>query len=336
MNSPRLAVINGTCLEVIDQFLDWVRDQGIEPLADPTLRNASPEQLAGILEGVEAVVGPTYFPFPEDLFSSLSSLKVYSLASSGFDTLNVSLATQNGVVITHAPGRMGAEVVADHTWGLMLALTRQIPYHHQLLQAGRYERGMGTCIHGKTLGILGLGRIGRCVARRASGFNVKVLACEISPDMDFIREHQIQLVSLDDLLRQSDILSLHLRLEPDTKFIIGERELGLMKRTAILVNAARSLLVDEEALTRALLNQTIAGAAIDDPPQQEYSPLLKLSNYICTPHVGNRAIEGVLSVTRRALENAVDVLHGRRPSDVVNPEVYAGQLRAPLPFEVPV
>ena len=300
MTRPRLAVINGTCLDVIDQFLDWVRDQGVEPLADSSLRNAGPEQLAEILAGVEGVVGPTYFPFPEDLFSELRSLQVYSLASSGYDTLNISKATENGVVITHAPGREGAEVVADHTWGLMLALTRQIPYQHQLLQAGRYERGMGTCVYGKTLGILGLGRIGRCVARRASGFKVKVLACEISPDMDFVREHQIELVSLDELLRRSDILSLHLRLEPDTKFIIGERELGMMKNTSLLINAARSLLVDENALTRALLNNTIAGAAIDDPPQQKESPLLRVHNYICTPHVGNRAIEGVLSVTRRS------------------------------------
>ncbi len=336
MSRLRLAVINGTCLEVIDRFLEWIHDQGVEPLADPSLRNSGPEQLAEILQGVEAVVGPTNFPFPDELFSELHSLQVYSLASSGFDTLNVSLATRNGIVITHAPGREGAEVVADHTWGLMLALTRQIPHHHQLLQAGRYERGMGTCIYGKTLGILGLGRIGRCVARRASGFNVNVLACEISPDMEFVRNHHIKLVSLDDLLRQSDILSLHLRLEPDTKFIIGERELGLMKKTAVLINAARSLLVDEKALTRALLGHSIAGAAIDDPPQEENSPLLRLPNYICTPHVGNRAIEGVLSVTRRALENAVDVLHGRLPNDVVNPEVYTGKLRAPSPGEVPV
>ncbi len=334
MTHPRLAIINGTCLEVIDQFLGWIRDQGVEPLADPSILAVHPEQLADFLQGVDGVVGPTYFPLPDDLFPRIPSLQVVSLASSGFDTLDVSVATRNGVVVTHAPGMEGAEVVADHTWGLMLALTRQIPYHYQLLQVGQYERGMGTSVFGKTLGILGLGRIGRCVARRARGFDVQVLACEISPDREFMRNNHIELVSFEDLLRRSDILSLHLRLEAQTERFIGTRELRLMKRTALLINAARGRLVDEEALLEALIHKTIAGAATDDPPQRLDSPLLHLPNYICTPHLGNRAIEGVLSVTRRALENAVDVLQGRRPTDVVNPEVYTGRLRAHFPSEV--
>ena len=157
---------------------------------------------------------------------------------------------------------------------------------------------------------------------------MRVLATEPAPDKVFVARHRIELVALDELLRQSDFVSLHVRLDSQTRNMIGARELELMKPTAFLVNAARLELVDQEALIEAVLSHRIAGAALDDPPSRPDSPLLGLPNVVFTPHLGNRAIEGVHAVFRCALDNALAVLMGRRPEYVVNPEVYDKPLRS--------
>jgi phosphoglycerate dehydrogenase-like enzyme len=248
-------------------------------------------------------------------------LQVLSIAASGYDWLDVEAATRCGIVVTYAPVREGTEVVADLTWGLMLSVARQIPHHDRQVRTGQYERGMGISVWGKTLGILGLGRIGQAVARRVRGFDMRILACEVQPDMAFVREHNIELVPLDELLQRSDFVSLHLRLEDGTRDIIRARELRLMKPSAFLINTARAKLVDENALISAVENGAIAGAGLDDPPTRLDCPLTKLPNVVYTPHLGNRAIEGVHAVFRCAIDNALAALNGRRPEFVVNPEV---------------
>jgi len=213
-------------------------------------------------------------------------------------------------------------------WDLFLGpTTRQIPYHHQKLSRGDETRGMGTSLFGKTLGIAGLGAIGRELAIRAVGLKMRVIASDPQPDRKFAADHHIDLLSLDELLRQSDFLSLHVRLDDQTRNMIGARELGLMKRNAYLINAARRELVDEEALVVAILAAQIAGAALDDPPGPAAKKLLGLPNVVFTPHLGNRAIEGVHGVFRSALEAAIQVLGGQRPTRIVNPQVYEHGLR---------
>jgi D-3-phosphoglycerate dehydrogenase len=327
---PRLVILNPTSLDVLEAHRDYLDASGVTWIADPEFRSLRQDRVDGVLAGADALILPASLrnlPLAEHM-ERHAALKVLSIAASGFDWLDVDAATRCGIVVTHAPVREGVEVVADMTWGLMLAVARQIPHHDREVRDGRHDRGTGVSVWGKTLGIVGLGRIGRAVARRAAGFEMRVLAAEPKPDEGFVREHDIELASLEDLLRRADFVSLHVRLDARTSRMIGARELAMMKPSAYLIDTARADLVDGEALTAAILGGRIAGAAMDDPPARSDSPLLGLPNVVFTPHTGNRAIEGMHAVFRCAIDNAVAVLDGRRPELVVNPEVYERPLRA--------
>ena len=330
----RFLILNGSCLDRLEGHRPWLEQQGVELVGDPSFKQLTMQQLDGLLDGVHAVIGPAAAAvqlLPRHM-EMMPTLQVISLASSGYEWVDKEVATRYGIMVSFAAIHSLSEVVADHTWGMMLAAARQIPQHHIQLQAGNRQRGLGAALWGKTLGVIGLGRIGRCVARRAIGFEMKVIACEINPDRPYVHQHDIELVSLDELLQGSDFVSIHVRLEPSTHHMIGARELGLMKPTAYFVNTARQQLVDEAALTQAILDGRIAGAAIDDPPELPDSPLLHLPNVVCTPHIGNRVAESVDAVCEYAYQSALEVLRGERQPELVrNPEVYQGPLRAPYP-----
>lgn len=324
MKKPRILILNATCLDVVETHRSWLDSLNAEFVYDSSFRTLTPQQADDILADADGLILPAAvraLPSREQM-EKHARLKVLSLAASGYDWLDVSAATDLGIAVPFAPVAEGAEVVADMTFALLLAVVRQVPYHHHLLQTGRYERGMGVSLWRKTLGIVGLGNIGRAVARRAKGFDMNLLAVEPAPDATFVQTYGVKLTSLDELLRDSDFVSLHVRLNESTRNLIGPRELARMKPSAFLINTARQELVDEQALTEALLAGRLAGAALDDPPQQKNSPLLTLPNFVCVPHLGNRAIEGVTAVFQTAVRNAVDVLHGRRPALLVNPRVY--------------
>ena len=337
MAGLRFLVLNHSSLDLLESHRGWLASQGVELLGEPSFKQLEPERLEELLAGVQAVVGPpaAKVRLLARHMAANPTLQVISLASSGYETEDMAAATDHGIVVTRAPMRSLAEIVADYTWGMMVAVARQIPHHDRLLQAGQAQRGLGAALWGKTLGIVGLGHIGRCVARRAIGFEMKVLAAEIQPDHDYNRRHSIESVSLAELLRRSDFVSLHVRLTPENYHLIGARELSLMKSTAYLINTARQQVVDEAALTEAILAGAIAGAAIDDPPEVPDSPLLGLPNVVFTPHIGNRVLESMDAVCRHAYQSAIDVIRGwARPQFVLNPQVYeTGRLRAPYPLE---
>ncbi len=326
---PRLVVLNPTCIEAIESQRAHLDAAGFDWSADAAFASLRPEQVPAVLDGADALILPAAIrnlPSASDLRRH-TSLKVLSIAASGYDWLDVEAATANGVVVTFAPVREGVEVVADMTFGLMLAAARQIPHYHHEICAGRHGRGMGVSLWRKTLGIVGLGRIGQAVARRATGFEMRVLAVEPAPDAEFVARHGVRIVNLPTLLRESDFVSLHVRLNRDTERMIGADALAMMKPSAFLINAARQPLVDEDALADAIVHRRLAGAGLDDPPLRADSPLCGLPNVVFAPHHGNRAIEGVHAVFRCAIDNAAAVLAGRRPELVVNPEVYGRPLR---------
>jgi len=327
---PRLLVLNPTALDVVEEHRAWIEAQGVELLAEQSFRALDQEEAAVLLREADAVILPASartFPH-EPHMAAAARLRVCSIAASGYDWLDVAAATRHGIVVCAAAGGVGAEAVADLAWGLMLAVARHIPHHHQRIREGGLERGMGSAVFGKTLGIIGLGHIGKAVAERARGFGMRLLASAPRPDEAFAREHAIEFVSQDELLATSDFVSLHVRLSEQTRAMLGTRELGRMKPTAFLINTARQELIDEEALAAAILERRIAGAALDDPPGAAGKKLLGLPNVIFTPHLGNRAIEGVHGVFRTAIENALAVLRGEQPGGVVNPQVYDQRLRA--------
>jgi phosphoglycerate dehydrogenase-like enzyme len=326
----RIAVLNGTCLDVSEANRAAIQARGIELLAEQRYRTMSVDQTLEIIRTCDAIVVPanadSFLPYDRHL-REMPRLRCVAIAASGYDDYDVESATRNGVVVTNAPVREGAEVVADMAVGLMLAVCRQIPYHHLLLSRGDRTRGTGTSMFGRTLGIIGLGNIGRHVALRVKGFHMRVLASEPAPDRAFVAEHGVELVSQDELLREADFVSLHVRLNEQTRRMIGRKELALMKPTAVLINTARQDLVDEEAVVEAILQKRIGGAGLDDPPGAAAQKLFGRPNVVFTPHLGNRSIEGMHAVFMSAIDSAVAVLRGERPPFVVNPQVYERGVR---------
>jgi D-3-phosphoglycerate dehydrogenase / 2-oxoglutarate reductase len=326
---PRLLVLNPTCLDVVETHRSWIESEGVELLADQSNRTLDETRMVELSREADGVVLPAVVPgFPhEGHMTRCPRLLVCAIAASGFEWLDIPAATRHGVVVTNVSGRDGAEVVADMAWALMLAVARQVPQHHQRLCAGDATRGMGTSVFGKVLGIVGLGHIGRAVARRAKGFKMRVLAASPNPDEAFAKDNGIEVVTLETLLEQADFVSLNARLTETTRGMIGARELARMKPTAVLINTARQELIDESALTRAILGGRLAGAGLDDPPGEAARALLGLPNVVFTPHIGNRAIEGVNAVFRAAAQSAIQVFRGERPTSIVNPEVYERGVR---------
>jgi phosphoglycerate dehydrogenase-like enzyme len=326
---PTLAVLNGTCLDVVESQRQWIEAQGIALLADQSLRGADRERIRAVLRQADAVVLPASLrstPSDDDMVQA-PQLKVCAIAASGYEWFDIAAATKHGIVVTYAPGGEGAEVVADLAWGLLLAAARQIVHHHLLLSRGEGGRGMGTGVSGKTLGIIGIGAIGREVALRARGFRMNLLAHDPYADKAFAEKHQIHLVSLEQLLRESDFVTLHVRLTDETRHMIGARELAMMKRNAFIINAARQELIDEAAMAEAITSGHLGGAGLDDPPGPAGRKLFGHPGVVFTTHLGNRALEGVIAVFRSAVESAIMVLSGNRPRYIVNPEVYDRGLR---------
>ncbi len=258
-----------------------------------------------------------------EVFEAAAELKVVSRYGVGYDAVDVAAATEFGVVVTNTPG-VNSEAVADLAFSLVLALARWIPQSDARMKRREWKRIVGQELSGSTLGIVGLGAIGKGVARRARGFGMRVLACDVAFDKEFARAHGVVEAGLEELLAESDFVSLHLPLTAETEAIITADRLSSMKPTAHLVNTARGELVDEVALYDALKEGRIAGAALDvfrkEPPWK--SRLTDLDNVILTPHIGACTRETIKRMAFAAVENALAVLEGRRPGSVVNPEVY--------------
>ncbi len=317
---PKIIVLNGTCLDVVDAHREWLAQQPAEIVADPAHRELHPDDFLDAIKGADAVIGPVSTVVTADILKNAPDLKVYSLASSGFDTVDLDAATRLKKVVMNAPVQEMSEAVADMAFALMLGVARTIPYHHAEMIQGRKTRGMGTMLWKKTLGIVGLGNIGRAVACRAAGFQMRLLATEPFPDKQFVRQYGVKLLTLDELLAESDFVSLHVRISPETTGMIGQRELGLMKSTAVIINTARQDLIQEDAVADAIERGQIRGAGLDDPPLEGDSRLFDSPHVIFTPHLGNRALETCDAVFRQAVVNALDGLAGRKSSYILNPQ----------------
>ena len=281
------------------------------------------EMLAEFLPDADAILlGGAIFTGRH--LAAAPDLKVISRAGVGYDAVDLEAAAAAGVPVTitiHA----NADTVADFAITLMLALTRRLLSNHADLSSGTWNRTVGNDFFGSTLGIAGLGRIGRCVAVRARAFGMPVIANELYPDEDFVAEHDIRLVDLDTLCREADFISLHLPGAADTRHCINAERLALMKPTAYLVNTARGILVDEPALLHALTSGVIAGAGLDvfDLEPISESPFFGLPNTIVTPHVAGISEEANRRMILDCAENATAVISGGWPRDIVVNGVYS-------------
>jgi phosphoglycerate dehydrogenase-like enzyme len=249
-------------------------------------------------------------------------LKIIARWGVGYDSVDVAAATQNGIVVTYTPGLLD-DAVADYTFALLLSLARRVHEVHVTMQHGEWKNAWGDDVGGRTLGIIGLGRIGKAVARRAAGFNMRILAHTAHPSAE---NKNVEFVSLEKLLAESDYVSLHAALTPGTRGMIGEAQLRRMKPTAYLVNTGRGALLDESALVRALNERWIAGAALDvftTEPLPADSTLRAAPNLLLSPHQSSFARGTGERVSLAAAQAIVDLMNGNKPKNVLNPEVFA-------------
>ncbi len=256
----------------------------------------------------------------EELFARAPTLQVVANVAVGFNNVDVPAARRRGIVVTNTPDVL-TETTADFAWTLLMAAARRVVEADQFVRAGRWHRwewGLlwGADIHGKTLGVLGFGRIGRAVARRARGFGMRILyhdALRADPAVE--RELGAAYSDQETVIREADFLTVHTPLFPETRHLIGERTLRMMKRTAILVNAARGPIVDEAALVRALTEGWIAGAGLDvfeDEPRV-HPGLLGLRNVTLAPHIASASGDTRIAMATLAVRNCLAVLEGKPP-----------------------
>jgi len=260
-----------------------------------------------------------------------TDLQVISSYSTGFEHIDVKEATERGIYVTYTADIL-AEATADLTFALILACARGIVNADKYVRENRWRVGwspdlmLGYNVHGATLGIIGLGRIGAAVARRAKGFNMKILYHNRSRNQQLESELGVKYSEIDDLLSRSDFVSIHSSLNSASHHLIERSELRLMKKTAFLVNAARGQIVNEMDLVRALKFKQIAGAALDvfeEEPLSRSSPLLKMKNVVLLPHIGSATFQTRSKMGEVAAKNLLDVLAGKEPDPrfLVNPEV---------------
>jgi len=289
----------------------------------------SREELLDAVDDVDAIYCTLNERIDKEVMDKAGKLKVVGTMSVGVDHIDVEYATSKGIYVVHTPGVL-TETVADHTWALLLATARRVVEADKTIRDGKWEipwaptMMLGYDVYGKTLGVIGVGRIGSAVARRAKGFNMRVLYYDIVRRRDLEEELGIEYVELDKLLRESDFVTLHVPLTPETKGLIKERELRLMKKTAILVNTSRGAVVDQRALTRALQEGWIAGAGLDvfeKEPIPVDDPLLKLENVVLTPHIGSASHDTRNKMAEYVADGIIKVLRGERPDNLFNPDV---------------
>ena len=275
---------------------------------------------------VEAIIPMGAHPIPEPVIAAAPRLRIVAVAAVGYNIVDVAAATRRGILVTNTPGVL-TDTTADMAWALMLGVARRVPESDRFVRAGKWtgvywSQLMGTDVHGGTLGIIGLGRIGQAIARRAQGFGMRVLYHKRTPDPEAARSVGAEYRTKAELLRESDFVVLSIPLTPETRHLIGAAELALMKPTAFLVNVARGPVVDEAALVEALRAKRIAGAGLDvfeDEPKL-HPGLLGLENLALTPHIGSASGATRRRMATRAAENCIAALEGHRPPDLVNPD----------------
>lgn len=312
-----------------------LKQGGCELVIPPKLGPLKADELRPAIAGMDAALvspddySPAVLASPE-----LAGVKIISRWGVGYDSIHIPTATQQGIVIAYTPGFLD-ETVADYTFALLLGMARRIQEGHLVMRAGEWRCTWGHDVFNKTLGIVGLGRIGAAVAKRASGFNMRLLAYDPYPNLELGAKLGVQFVTLDELLVQSDFVTLHAALTPQNKGLIGEAQLRKMKPDSYLINAGRGALLDESALLRALTENWIAGAALDTfaiEPMAADHPFRKAPNVLLCPHQASFARETGQRVSNAAAQAIVDLKSGKKPQFVVNPDVFnnLGALRAKL------
>ncbi|HDD36674.1 MAG TPA: phosphoglycerate dehydrogenase, partial [Archaeoglobus veneficus] len=320
---------------------DPISDEAIKAMKDAGLKvdiktGLSEDELIKIIPNYDAIVVRSQTKVTSNVIGAAKNLKIIGRAGVGVDNIDVNAATQKGIVVVNAPGGNTVST-AELTVGMILAAARRIPQACKSVKEGKWERKkfVGMELRGKTIGIIGLGRVGYEVAKRMRAFEMNILAYD-----PYISEEKAQavgakLVELDELLRNSDIVTIHVPKTKETVKLISHKEIEMMKDGAYLINCARGGIVDEDALYKALTNGKIAFAALDvyekEPP--ENNPLIKLDNVITTPHIGASTKEAQISVGMTIAEEIINMHKGLPVRNAVNlPSIDPAEYEHMMPY----
>ncbi len=299
------------------------------------------DRMIELLQGCQASFAAME-PYTAKVLAACPDLALISRCGIGIDAIDLPETTEAGVVVTNTPGAM-TDAVADLTFAFILGVARRVIELHDTVRSGGWAEIPGVLVFGKTLGLVGFGRIGQAVARRALGFNMKVIACDpvaAQPGAPRYERHlpDVEFVSLDELLARADFVSLHAPSLPETQGLFDAARFAAMKPTAYFINTARGSLVDEDALVAALQTGQIAGAATDvfraEPAPADH-PLRKAPHTLLSSHNGFNARECAAAMTLATARNIAAILRGERPETVVNPSVWSSpKLRMPAALEL--
>lgn len=264
------------------------------------------------------------------VIEAATRLRIIANYAVGFDNIDLETVNRRKIPVTNTPDVL-TEATADLTMGLVISIARRIVEADRYLRDGRFkgwapELMLGSDIHGKTLGLIGMGRIGRAVAERAHGFSMRVLYHDPGRlSVDEERTRRVEYRTLEDLLKDADFVSVHVPLDERTKHLISAMQLGAMKKTAYLINTARGAIIDESALVRALKDGEIAGCALDvfENEPTVHADLIRMHNVVLVPHIGSASVEARTKMAFMACDNLIAVLvSGKRPPNIVNPGIY--------------
>lgn len=323
MSKPKVYVTR----EIPQKGLDLLARE-CEVVVNPEDRALSREEIMEQMEGAQGLISLLSDPIDGEVIKSNPDLKIISNYAVGYNNIDVKTATERGIMVTNTPGIL-TETTADLTFALLMAVARRIVESDKFTRAGKFKGWapklmLGTDIYGKTIGIIGFGRIGQAVARRARGFGMKILYYKRNP---LSSEEETKLAAkyceFEDLVKEADYITINAPLNDSTYHLFNKDVFKMMKDSAILVNAGRGPIVDESALVDALKSGEIAGAGLDvyEEEPEVHPGLIDLDNVVLTPHTGTGSVETRDKMAVMAVENLLAGLKGERPEHIVNPEV---------------
>jgi len=324
MEKAKVLIMTKKFAEASRQPIEKLEEAGfaVDERSYETVRSISEEDFCALIREFDVLVVTGMFPVPRRVIEAADRLKMIAIRSSGFDGTDLEAAREKGVLVTHNPGA-NADSVADMTVGLMLAVLKKIPTLDRKIRSGGWERERTLDMHGKVLGIIGIGRIGKLVVKRGQGFDMTVIANDIVEYPEFLARYNVASVDKEELLERADIVTIHTPLDDSTRGMIGEEQLRLMKRSAILVNTARGPIVDAMALYKALKEGWIAGAGLDvhmtEPPT--FRPLVELENVVSTCHVAGLSDGASYNMAMQTAEKIIAYFRGEMPECVLTPDI---------------
>ena len=315
---------------IYPEAIEYLRHHTEVEYAD-TDDGLSAEDLLARIRGKDGVVSQLTDRFTPAVIDQLDGVRIIANVAVGFDNVDLAAATRRKILVTNTPDVL-TDTTADFAFALLMAAARRVVEGHHFVHSGKWTKWridmlVGEDVHHGTLGIFGMGRIGQAVARRGRGFSMRILYHDAQRAPDAVeRESGAEFVSAETLLRESDFISLHVPLLPETRHMINSSQLRLMKPTAILVNTSRGPVVDEAALAEALEKRVIAGAGLDvfENEPQVHPKLLQLENVVLAPHIASASVRTRKKMSMMAAENAVAALEGRRPANLLNAQAWDG------------